>query len=151
MTKPLRVLIIDDSEDDTLLLVEELRHGGYDVSHEQVYTESALRSALDTGEWDVILSDHSMPQFSGLVALKIVKENALDVPFIIVSGTMSEDAAVESMKLGAADYFSKNKVTRLIPAVERGNTRCGTPPPATACGAGIAAGRSGAAPERSQS
>jgi PAS domain S-box-containing protein len=119
MKQPLRVLIIDDSEDDTLLLVEELRRGDYDVTFEQVYTESTLRAALDNREWDVILSDHSMPQFSGLVALQIVKERALDIPFIIVSGTMSEDAAVDSMKLGAADYFSKNKVTRLIPAVER--------------------------------
>ena len=119
MTKPLRVLIIDDSEDDTLLLVAELRRGGYDVVYEQVYTEADLRNALENGTWDVILSDHSMPQFSGLVALKIVKEQELDIPFIIVSGTMSEDAAVDSMKLGASDYFSKNKVARLIPAVER--------------------------------
>src|SRR5690606_18587962 len=119
MAKPLRVLIIDDSEDDTLLLVAELRRGGYDVVYEQVYTEADLRNALENGTWDVILSDHSMPQFSGLVALKIVKEQELDIPFIIVSGTMSEDAAVDSMKLGASDYFSKNKVARLIPAVER--------------------------------
>ena len=117
MTKSLRVLIIDDSEDDALLLVEELRRGGYDVSHEQVYTEAALRNALDTSTWDIILSDHSMPQFSGLVALKIVKEQSIDIPFIIVSGTMSEDASQGDQRLAGTTFRYRSGASGLCPSL----------------------------------
>ncbi len=119
MGKPLRVLIIEDSENDALLLLRELRHVGYIPSYERVYTASDLTSALEKQSWDVIISDFIMPQFTGLEALKILKEKRLDVPFIITSGKISDDTAVLSMKAGAADYIMKDNLTRLGPAIER--------------------------------
>lgn len=119
MGKPLRVLIIEDSENDALLLLRELRHVGYIPSYERVYTASDLTSALEKQSWDVVISDFIMPQFTGLEALKILKEKRLDVPFIITSGKISDDTAVLSMKAGAADYIMKDNLTRLGPAIER--------------------------------
>src|SRR5579871_5954523 len=119
MMTPLRVLIIEDMEDDVLLVLRELQLGGYDVTHTCVETASALRAALATQEWDIIISDYSMPQFSGLAALCIVQEMDLDLPFIVLSGTVGEDVAVETMKAGAHDYLMKNNLRRLIPAVKR--------------------------------
>ena len=119
MTRPLHVLIVEDMEDDALLLLRELRKGGYEVSHERVDTPEAMKVALDRGGWDCVFSDYSMPRFSGLAALALVKQRELDVPFIIVSGTIGEEVAVEAMKSGAHDYIMKGNLKRLPPAVAR--------------------------------
>jgi len=119
MSKPLKVLIVEDSENDALLLLRELRHSGYEPLHERVYTADSLNAALETKPWDVVISDFVMPQFSGLEALKLIKNKGLDIPFIITSGKISEDTAVLSMKAGAADYIMKDNLTRLGPAIER--------------------------------
>jgi signal transduction histidine kinase len=119
MTIPLRVLLVEDSEDDAALLVRELRRGGYDVSFERVDTAAAMRSALDKQEWDLVVSDHSMPHFSGSAALSLLREKESEMPFIFISGTMGEEAAVAALKDGAQDYLMKSNLTRLVPAVER--------------------------------
>ena len=119
MDRPLRLLIVEDSEDDTLLLVRELERGGYKVTFERVDTPEALHAALDRQPWDIVISDYSMPHFSGTAALKLLKEKGLDVPFIFVSGTIGEDTAVAAMKGGAQDYIMKGNLRRLLPAVER--------------------------------
>ena len=119
MGTPLRVLIVEDSEEDTLLIVRELKRGGFDPIHERVETAEAMKAALSRKTWDLILADYSMPHFSGLEALKLSKESGLDLPFIIVSGSIGEDVAVEAMKSGAHDYLMKNNLTRLIPAIQQ--------------------------------
>jgi signal transduction histidine kinase len=119
MAKILRVLFIEDEEDDVALLLHELARGGYDVTYERVDTEHALRIALTRSEWDVILSDFSMPTFDGPQALAIVKELRIDVPFIIVSGTADEVIAVVSMRAGAHDFVTKLNLARLLPAIAR--------------------------------
>ncbi|MCL5966345.1 MAG: response regulator [Deltaproteobacteria bacterium] len=116
---PLRVLIVEDSEDDALLLVRELRHGGYDVTFERVDTAAAMTDALDRRQWDLVVADYTMPRFSGTEALKLVRRKSLDIPFIFASGTIGEDTAVTAMKEGANDYVLKGNLKRLIPAVER--------------------------------
>src|ERR1700732_909793 len=116
---PLRVLVVEDSEDDAALLVRELRRGGYDVSYERVDTAAAMRSALNTQEWDLVVSDHSMPHFSGSAALSLLRDKESELPFIFISGTMGEEAAVAALKDGAQDYLMKNNLTRLVPAVQR--------------------------------
>ena len=116
--RPLRVLIVEDSADDAELVVRALR-GARTVVFERVETAEDMRRALEAGGWDVILSDHSMPRFSSLGALAIMQEKGLDLPFIIVSGNIGEDAAVAAMKAGAHDYVMKDKLARLPPAVER--------------------------------
>lgn len=119
MTKTLHVLIIEDSEDDAFLLLRELKRGGYEPVFERIETAAAMKEALDKRRWDVIISDYSMPQFSGLAALHLLNEIGCDIPFIIVSGKIGEDVAVEAMKAGAHDYIIKGNLTRLLPAVER--------------------------------
>jgi len=119
MSVTLRVLIIEDSEDDTALLVRELRRSGYDVTHERVDTPAAMSSALSTEKWDLVISDHSMPHFSGAAALKLLRQTESEVPFIFVSGTMGEEAAVAALKDGAQDYVMKTNLKRLVPAVQR--------------------------------
>ena len=119
MGAPLRVLIIEDSEIDALLLVLELKHGGFEPLHERVETAQAVRAALRNNSWDVILSDYTLPDFTGLEALAIVKEMESDTPFIIISGAIGEEVAVAAMKAGAHDYIMKDKRQRLLPAVER--------------------------------
>ncbi len=119
MQKPLHVLIVEDSEDDACLIAREFERGGYCVASERVDTPSAMQAALSRAAWDVIVSDYAMPQFSGPAALKVLQESGLDVPFIIVSGAIGEDLAVEAMRGGARDYVMKDKLTRLVPAVER--------------------------------
>src|SRR2546423_564052 len=119
MRRLLRVLIVEDSEDDAFMLLRELRRGGYEIFSSQVYSPEAMRAALDRQPWDLIISDHAMPAFSALAALSILKERGLDLPFIIVSGNMSEEVAVTAMKAGAHDFFVKGNITRLMPAIER--------------------------------
>jgi PAS domain S-box-containing protein len=119
MIKPLRILIVEDSEEDALLLLMELRRSGYEPDFTRVETREAMKEELDRCEWDVVISDYVMPKFSGLEALAVLKETGLDLPFIIVSGNIGEDIAVEAMKTGAHDYILKGNLRRLIPAVER--------------------------------
>lgn len=118
MKSLLRILIVDDSPDDASLIVHELKKE-FDPVFERVDSASALQAALAKESWDIVISDYIMPQFSGLAALKIVHENKTDIPFLIVSGNVGEDVAVEAMKAGAHDYLIKNNLTRLIPAVRR--------------------------------
>lgn len=119
MPKPLNILIVEDSEEDTLLLLMELRRSGYEPDFRRVETHEAMKEALQQREWDVVISDYVMPKFSGLEALATLKESGLDLPFIIVSGNIGEDIAVEAMRAGAHDYILKGNLTRLLPAVER--------------------------------
>ncbi len=119
MSKPLNILIAEDSEDDSILLVRELRRAGYEIVHERVETAEAMKDALKRQEWDLVVSDYMMPRFSGLAALSLVRKSGLDVPFIIVSGNIGEDIAVQAMKAGAHDYIIKGNLARLVPAVER--------------------------------
>lgn len=119
MSKPLCILIIEDSEDDAVLLLRELRRGGHEPVFERVETAESMKSALQQKQWDIVISDYVLPQFSGPAALKILRESGIDLPFIIVSGNIGEDIAVEAMKSGAHDYILKGNLKRLIPAVER--------------------------------
>lgn len=119
MEKHLKVLIVEDSDDDAMLLVRELKHSGYTPSYRRVDTPEAMHAALEEQEWDTILSDYEMPRFSGLEALKIMQDKGLDVSFIIVSGKIGEDVAAGIMNAGAHDYVMKNNLWRLVPAVER--------------------------------
>lgn len=119
MAKPLHALIVEDSEDDTELLVRELRRGGYAPVHARVETPEAMEAELAAGPWDIVFSDFTMPQFNAFDALALLHKTGLDLPFIIVSGTIGEDRAVTAMKAGAHDYILKNNLKRLVPAVER--------------------------------
>ncbi|MBN2462028.1 MAG: response regulator [Dehalococcoidia bacterium] len=119
MNKLLRVLMVEDSEDDTLLIVRELQRNGYDVTFERVETPESMTAALKKQTWDIITAGFSMPHFSSVEALKLLHQSGLDIPFIIISGTIGEDAAVESMKSGANDYLMKGSLRRLGPAVDR--------------------------------
>ena len=119
MKLALRIVIIEDSPDDALLVVREVEHAGYTVQVERVQTAQELRNALAQGTWDLVLADYSLPHFSATEGLAILKETGLDVPFIIVSGCIGEDAAVQLMKDGTADYVTKDHLSRLGPAVQR--------------------------------
>ena len=119
MSKNLRVLNIEDSERDVELIHRNLSRAGYSLLFERVETAAAMKDALATREWDVILCDYSMPQFSALGALGVLKELNLDIPFIIISGTIGEEVAVEAMRGGAHDYLMKGNLVRLAAAIER--------------------------------
>lgn len=119
MSTPLRVLIVDDQEDDAMLMLRELRRANYDPTYELVDTEEAMSAVLETGGWELVLCDHGMPKFNSLQALKLLHEKGLDLPFIIVSGSIGEDLAVAAMKSGAHDYVLKGSLARLGAAVER--------------------------------
>jgi signal transduction histidine kinase len=119
MGEPLRVLIIEDSEDDAVLLVRELRREGYDPTVERVETAEAMADALATRAWDLVLADYHLPRFNAPAAMAILEQSGIDVPFIIVSGTIGEETAVAAMKAGAHDYVMKDRLARLVPAVQR--------------------------------
>lgn len=119
MNKPLRALVIEDSEDDTELLLLELQRGGYAPDHARVETPEAMGNELKERTWDIVFSDFSMPHFNAFDALSLLRSTNIDIPFIIVSGTIGEDRAVTAMKSGAHDYILKGNLKRLIPAVER--------------------------------
>lgn len=119
MKRVLRVLNIEDSTRDVALLQRHLSQAGYEVISERVETPATMRAALESQAWDVILCDYSMPYFSALQALALLKEMQLDIPFIIISGTIGEELAVEAMLAGAHDYLMKDKLARLVPAIER--------------------------------
>jgi len=116
----LKVLFVEDSEDDTMLLLRRLRKGGYDPIWERVDTSADMEAALDGASWDLVISDHSMPAFSSSAALGLLRRKGfVDLPFIIVSGQIGEDAAVAAMKAGAHDYLMKDDLARLNSAIER--------------------------------
>jgi PAS domain S-box-containing protein len=116
---PLRVLVVEDSEDDALRLVSELRRSGRDVVFDRVETAGQMKAALARESWDLVVSEDSLPDFSASKALALIKETGLDVPFVVVSGNAEEEAAVETMRAGAQDVFLKGCLARLVPAVER--------------------------------
>ncbi len=119
MGRPLRVLFVEDQETDVELLVLELRRGGYDVTRERVDTPEGFAAALERQEWDIVLCDYRMPHFSAPAALAMVKEKDVNLPFIVVSGTIGEEAIVETLRAGAHDFMTKNRLSRLLPAIER--------------------------------
>jgi two-component system cell cycle sensor histidine kinase/response regulator CckA len=119
MKKKLRVLIVEDSELDAALMVRQLKSSGYDVITKRVETKQTFLSALESEPWDAILCDYRMPDFDGMTALELFKEQNLDIPFIMVSATMSEDLIVEALRAGAHDYVMKAHLNRLNPAIER--------------------------------
>ncbi|WP_017302105.1 putative bifunctional diguanylate cyclase/phosphodiesterase [Nodosilinea nodulosa] len=118
-SEPLRALIIEDSEDDLLLLLRELRRAGFSPTWVRVQTARDFRAALDTEVWDVVLSDYQLPQFTAPAALDILRQSPYDLPFIVVSGTVGEATAVAMMRAGAHDYVMKDNLSRLMEAVRR--------------------------------
>ncbi|MBI4267838.1 MAG: hybrid sensor histidine kinase/response regulator, partial [Chloroflexi bacterium] len=119
MVKPLRVLIVEDSEADASLLLRELRKAEYSLVHRRVETAEEMASALNNHEWDIVLSDYILPGFGGLAVIRMIRERGLDLPLIVVSGQIGEDTAAETMRAGANDYIMKGNLKRLVPAIER--------------------------------
>ena len=119
MMVPLRALIVEDNEDDCALLVRILHQGGFDVRHKRVDSAATLLQSIEAEPWDVVLSDYSMPGFSGTAALALVREKGVDTPFVFVSGTIGEEIAVNAMRDGAQDYIMKGNLKRLLPAIHR--------------------------------
>jgi signal transduction histidine kinase len=119
MSEPLRVLFVDDSENDVFFLLRELRKGGFEPYHKRVDDAASLRALLQSEEWQIVISDFHMPNFDGLMALQVFKEAGRDIPFILVSAVVGEETAVLAMKQGAHDYIMKRNLTRLLPVVRR--------------------------------
>src|SRR5690349_11655586 len=117
--RPLAVLVVEDSEDDAELLLRDLRRGGRTLEGRRVDRSESLRMALAEREWDVVLSDFSLPALDGISAFEILREHQPDVPFILVSGSIGEEAAADAMRKGVADFVSKGSLSRLWPVVER--------------------------------
>jgi PAS domain S-box-containing protein len=116
---PMKLLVIEDSDDDEFLLLRHLKKGGYKVTHTRVETREEMERALQDTSWDIIISDYSLPTFSGLQALEVYTEQNCDLPFIIVSGTIGEETAVRALQSGAHDFVLKGKYARLLPAIDR--------------------------------
>ncbi|MBU1247691.1 MAG: EAL domain-containing protein [Proteobacteria bacterium] len=115
----MRVLIVEDNEDDAILLLRHLKKSGFDITHRIVQTREAMEKLLDGEPWDIIISDYNMPSFDGLAALKLVTDKGLDIPFIVISGAIGEESAVELLHAGAADFIKKGNWARLVPAIRR--------------------------------
>jgi signal transduction histidine kinase/DNA-binding response OmpR family regulator len=115
----IRVLVVEDLEDDLELLLLGLRHGGFDVTHERVVRADEMRAALRQRAWDIVISDFALPSFGALEALAVLKESGQDLPFIVLSGTIGEERAVEALRQGAHDFVVKQQLARLVPAVRR--------------------------------
>ena len=115
----LNVLLIEDSESDTAMLVRQLGKAGYVVNERRIETQEEMKLALDEKDWDIILADNQLPEFDAQSALLTLQESGLDIPFIVVSGTIDEETAVDIMKSGACDYLLKSNLSRLGPAVDR--------------------------------
>ncbi len=116
---PLRVLVVENSPDDAELMIDQLQQAGFDVSFERVETSEEMARSLRENQWDVIVSDFMMPGFTGLNALEIARQFDADIPFIIASGSIGEDIAVQAMRAGAHDYLMKDRMARLGEAVRR--------------------------------
>ena len=119
MTIPLRLLLVEDSSDDAQLIVRTIQRGGYEVEYERVDTQAALQGALDFEKWDLIVCDFSLPSFNAIRALEMLKASGKDLPFIIVSGSISEEMAVTALRAGAHDFMVKGNMARLVPAIQR--------------------------------
>ena len=119
MKRPLRALLVEDSQDDAELLLRELARIGFAVEHARVDTAEGMTAALAEHRWDLVLSDYTMPELDAHAALRILKESGIDVPFIIVSGAIGEETAVGALKAGAHDFLVKGRLTRLLPAIDR--------------------------------
>jgi PAS domain S-box-containing protein len=119
VNKPIRVLLIEDNEDDAILEIDILRSAGFDVNFERVDKQESFKSALTDKTWDCIISDYALPLFTGIDALATFSETGIDIPFIIVSGAIGEETAVSAMKAGAHDYIMKSSLNRLVPALQR--------------------------------
>src|SRR5258706_7228977 len=119
MSGPLRALIVEDSPDDADLMIRELKRGGYLPACKRVETSDDMGAALRGAEWDVVLADYSLPKLNAIEALRILHEVGMDLPFIVVSGSIGEEVAVAAMRAGAHDYLMKDKLARLCTAVER--------------------------------
>ncbi len=115
----LNVLIAEDSEDDAMLIVRELQRGGYEPRMRRVDSAAEMQEALGNGQWDLIITDHNMPSFDSGDALRLAREHDPNIPFILVSGSIGEEIAVDAMKAGAHDYVMKDNLTRLLPAIRR--------------------------------
>ena len=119
MEKPLSVLIIEDSASDAGLMLRQLAQADFDVHHERVETAEEMRAALAAQEWDIVLSDYRLPGFHADAALALLQTSGHDIPFIVVSGAIGEETAVELMRAGAHDYLMKNNLARLGRSEER--------------------------------
>lgn len=119
MENTLRLLMVEDSEDDAALLLRQLELNGYTVIPSRVENAADFTAALARGEWDAIIADYHLPQFDAVAALRLMQDAGLDLPFLIFSGAIGEQTAVDAMKAGAHDYIMKNSPARLIPAIER--------------------------------
>jgi diguanylate cyclase (GGDEF)-like protein/PAS domain S-box-containing protein len=119
MKQPLRVLLVEDSQDDALLLVQELRRGGYQPTYERVETAQAMRAALERQDWQIIFTDQAMPHFSARGALEVLQQSGRSIPLLLVSGNIEAEQVVQLLKAGVQDYINKRDLTRLVPAVER--------------------------------
>lgn len=119
LSAPLRVLVVEDSEDDSLLILRELRKGGLLPAFQRVDSPAGLQAALDHAAWDIVITDHNLPEFDSEAVIRQVIESGLDLPIIIVSGSIGEEVAVAAMKSGAHDYIMKGNLSRLVPAIER--------------------------------
>ena len=119
MDEVLRLLLLEDSPEDEFLLLRELKKGGFKVRHKRIETGEAMREELAQGDWQLIVSDYRMPQFSAPAALEVYRELGCDLPFLIVSGTVGEDTAVAAMRAGAHDFLVKGNYSRLVPAIRR--------------------------------
>jgi PAS domain S-box-containing protein len=119
MKQPMRILILEDNEDDAILEISAIEDGGYNVFYERVENPKAFIEALKTKGWDCVISDFALPVFTGIDALNLFKEIGEDIPFILVSGAIGEETAVAAMKAGAHDYVMKSNLKRLLPALER--------------------------------
>ena len=117
--RPLRVLVVEDRDDDVVLLLEELRRSGYDVTHGRVETEPTLRLALQHSAWDILISDFSLPAMTAHDVLRTAGRLRPDLPCIVISGTVAEESAVDVLRAGARDFVVKDRMTRLVPAIER--------------------------------
>ncbi|MBI5524352.1 MAG: HD domain-containing protein [Desulfarculus sp.] len=115
----IRLLMVEDSEDDAILLLQELERGGLEPTWRRVETEEHMTLALREQPWDLVISDWSLPRFGGDLALKMLRSSGLDIPFLLVSGRIGEDRAVEMMRGGAQDYIPKDNLQRLVPAIRR--------------------------------
>lgn len=116
---PLKLLLVEDMEDDEFLLLRALKKSGYEVRHQRVESAEEMRRALQSEDWDLVISDYNLPQFSALAALEVYHQVGKDLPFLIVSGTVGEETAVTALRSGAHDFLIKGKYSRLGPAIER--------------------------------
>ena len=117
MSKPIRILFVEDSRDDVELVLDELKHAGFAPEWKRVETQADFLAEIKNLP-DIILSDYSMPRFTGIKAAELLRASGLEIPFILISGTVGEDIAVEAMKHGATDYLLKDRIVRLGAAVE---------------------------------